>query len=145
MSPLLALLCLIVPGQQHPERMHDGDFKLAIKVTIDEKRVEFPDTQPMMVASHILVPMRGVFEELGAKLKWDPAMQTVTADRGEHNVVITIGRNVAEVDGAAVPLDQPAITVHGRTMVPLRFLGTSLGVDVDWHAADRTVALTTKG
>jgi hypothetical protein len=145
MTPFLALLCLAAPQQRLPEHIHSSDFKLAIKVTIDGDLVRFPDTQPMMVASHILVPMRGVFERMGAGLAWDQAMQTVTAERGKHHVVITMGKNMAEVDGAAVPLDQPAITVRGRTMVPLRFLGQSLGVVVDWLPADRTVALTARG
>lgn len=144
MTSLLACMCLL-PQQRLPEHISDRDFKLAIKVTIDDQRVDFPDTQPMMVASRILVPMRGVFEHVGAKLGWDQAMQTVTADRGDHHVALVMGKNTAEVDGAAVPLDQPAIVVKGRTMVPLRFLGQSLGMHVDWHAADRTVALSTGG
>jgi hypothetical protein len=139
---ILAALCLALPQQRLPEHISDRDFKLAVKVTLDGELIKFPDTQPMMVASRILVPMRGVFEKMGAMLKWDQAMQTVTADRGGHHVVLTMGRNTAEVDGAELPLDQPATTVHGRTMVPLRFLGKSLGVDVDWHPADRTVVLT---
>lgn len=125
--------------------MHDGDFKLAIKVVIDDKQVSFPDQQPMMVASHILVPLRGCIEQIGAEIKWDPALQLVTATRGNHHVEITIGRNMAEVDGAPTKLDQPAMTIGGRTMVPLRFLGQSLGAEVDWHPADRTVVLTTSG
>ena len=144
MTVFLAMLCLALPQQRLPEHINDRDFKLAIEVTLNGDIVEFPDTQPMMLASRILVPMRGVFEKMGATLKWDQAMQTATADRGKHHVVLTMGRNSAEVDGAELPLDQPATTVQGRTMVPLRFLGQSLGVEVDWHAADRTVALTTR-
>jgi hypothetical protein len=140
------LIAFAVAATQHrlPEHIHSSDFKLAIKVKVDDQLVSFPDTQPMMVASHILVPMRGIFEEMGADLRWDPAMQTVSAHRGKHHVVITLGRNEADVDGALLPLDQPAITIGGRTMVPLRFLGESLGVDVDWLPAERTVALITK-
>ena len=145
MTSFLALLCLSTPQQRLPSHIDDKDFKLAIKVTVDEEVIKFPDTQPMMVASSILVPMRGVFERMGASLTWDQAKQMVTADRGDHHVVLIMGKNTAEVDGSAVPMAQPAIVVQGRTMVPLRFLGQSLGLHVDWHAADRTVALSTGG
>jgi hypothetical protein len=145
MTTLLALLCLVAPQQRLPENIRDKDYKLAIKVTIDDDLIRFPDTQPMMVASTILVPMRGVFENMGASLTWDKPTQTVTAQRGEHHVKLVMGKNTAEVDGAAVPLNQPAIVVQGRTMVPLRFLGQSLGVKVDWLPADRTVAIKTGG
>ena len=128
-----------------PEHIHEANYKLAIKVTIDGDLVKFEDTQPMMVASRIMVPMRGVFEQMGATLDWDPASETVSATRGRHHVELVMGKNIAEVDGAAFPLDQPATTVGGRMMVPLRFLGRSLGVHVDWLGADRTVALTTRG
>jgi hypothetical protein len=145
MTPLLAFIVLASPQQRLPSHIDDKDFKLAIKVTIDDELVKFPDTQPMMVASKVLVPMRGVFEKMGATLTWDQQTKTVTADRGTHHVMLQMGKNTAEVDGAPIPLDQPAIAVKGRVMVPLRFLGTALGLGVDWHGADRTVALTTGG
>lgn len=142
--PLLALTFLLLGQQRMPAHIDDRDFKLAIKVTLDDAIVKFPDTQPMMVASSILVPMRGIFENMGAELGWDQSTQTVTGTRGEHQVVLMLGQNKAKVDGKTVALDQPAISVKGRTMVPLRFISQSLGVKVDWLAADRTVALTTK-
>ena len=61
--------------------------------------------------------MRGVFEKMGAELHWDPALHQVTAHRAAHEVVLIMGQNTAEVDGAQLPLDQPAMTVLGRTMV----------------------------
>lgn len=144
-TSFLVAVCLAPIQERLPDHLSDKDFKMAIKVTIDGELVHFEGTQPMMVASHILVPVRGVFEHVGAELKWDPALHTVTAHRGDHEVVLTMGKNMAQLDGAFVPLDQPAMTIQGRTMVPLRFLGRSLGVHVDWLAADRTVSLTTKG
>ncbi len=143
MVSLALATVLLAPQHRLPEHIRDKDFKLAIKVTIDGDPVKFPDTQPMMVASRILVPMRGVFERMGAQLRWDQAMRQVTAERNGKSVVLTMGKNQAEVDGAMIPLDQPATSVQGRVMVPLRFLSTSLGVKVDWLAADRTVALIT--
>ncbi len=143
-----SVICLLLAGVLHQERLpshiDDRNFKMAIKVTLDGELIKFPDTQPMMVANSILVPMRGVFENMGADLKWDQGTSTVTAMRGDHTVQLVLGKNRAQVDGKEVALDQPAISVKGRTMVPLRFLGQSLGVGVDWLKADRTVALTTK-
>ena len=137
-------LCLLIQKQRIPDKIYDSNFKLAIKVMLDGERIAFADTQPMMVASRILVPMRGVFEKLGAELHWDPSLKQVSAERGTHHILLPLGKNTAEVDGQPVALDQPAISVQGRTMVPLRFLGESLGVKVDWLPADRTVALESR-
>lgn len=38
------------------------------------------------------------------------------------------------VDGQEVKLDMPAVTIEGRTYLPLRALGEVLGVTVDWNA-----------
>ncbi len=142
---ILPLIFALVTQQQRiPDKINDKDFKLAIKVTLDGEKIDFPDTQPMMVASRILVPMRGVFEKMGADLHWDPSAKVVTADRAGHHLTLPLGKNRAEVDGKEVALDQPAMAVQGRAMVPLRFLGESLGVHVDWLPADRTVALTVR-
>ena len=38
------------------------------------------------------------------------------------------------VNGKEVKLDMPAVTIEGRTYLPLRTLGNILGVKVDWNA-----------
>ena len=41
------------------------------------------------------------------------------------------------VDGQKVELDMPAVTIEGRTYLPLRALGSILGVKVDWNDEKR--------
>jgi len=129
--------------QPVPAHVHDEDSKLAIKVTLDGQPVKFTGTVPVMFASRVLVPLRGVFEQMGATLTWDAASRTVTATDGERHVVLPLGKNQAEIDGKTVALDQPATSIEGRTMVPLRFLGQALGASVEWLDAERTVAIKT--
>jgi trimeric autotransporter adhesin len=143
----LAALLLAVVGNAPAQRRDPGvitpDRKLAIKVTVDGEPLEFKDAVPIMAASRILVPMRGVFERLGATLNWDKANNKVTANANGKSIELKIGQNTAVMDGKATPLDQPAVLYKGRTMVPLRFLSEALGAKVDWLTADRTVAIHT--
>ena len=118
-------------------RQHD------IKVLVNSNMVAFPDQAPMMVSNRVLVPLRGVFEELGATVNWDASKDLVTATRNGQTVELYIGKTTAMVGTRQLTLDQPATVVNGRAMVPLRFLAESLGATVDWRATDMTVTIKT--
>ena len=49
-----------------------------------------------------------------------------------------------DLDGTKVPFDQMPVIENGRTLVPVRFIADSFGVNTDWDAAARQVKLTTK-
>ncbi len=49
------------------------------------------------------------------------------------------------VDGQKVELDMPAVTIEGRTYLPLRALGSILGVKVDWNDEKRQAEIIKEG
>ncbi len=105
----------------------------------------FAGTGPRMVNGRVLVPLRGIFEQMGANVRWNEAMQKVSADRGSTTIELRIGDHYANVNGRSVELDQPATMIGGRTMVPLRFISESFGANVDWTESTQTVAIITNG
>ena len=102
-----------------------------IKVVINGKTVAF-DVPPQNINDRVLVPLRAIFEEVGAEVFWDSATETVTAIRGNTVVNLTIGDNRPTVNGNVVAIDQPGIIVDGRTLVPLRFVAEAHGVKVNF-------------
>lgn len=114
-----------------------------IRVTVDGAPVQFERVGPQVVQGRVLVPLRGVFEQMGAFVDWVPATRTVLAQRGDRDIVLRIGSRTALINQQPVTLDVPATIIAGTTMVPLRFIGEALGADVQWDAATRTVAVTT--
>ncbi len=56
-----------------------------VRVFVDNQPVAF-DVPPAITGGRVLVPLRGVFERLGAVVAWDDATQTVLAQRGQTNV-----------------------------------------------------------
>jgi hypothetical protein len=114
------------------------------RVELNGRRMSF-GAAPIQVSGRTMVPMRGIFEALGASVQWDESRQMVSARRGQTDVRLTIGRTRAEVDGRGVSLDVPAMVYHGSTMVPLRFVSEALGADVRWSDATRTVSIFTNG
>ena len=112
-----------------------------IRVMLDGRPLTF-DVPPQLMNGRTLVPLRAIFEALGATVDWSEATQTVTATKGTTTVVLTIGSTSPTVNGTAVTIDQPGVLVNGRTLVPLRFVGESLGVKVDWDPNTWVVTIT---
>ena len=116
----------------------------AIQVYVDQQPVNF-DVPPTVVQGRVLVPLRGIFERLGATVDYDAQSQHIVAIRGAQTVELTVGSRQAHVNGVPKLLDVPAFTISGRTMVPLRFISESLGADVQWLAANQTILIGSNG
>lgn len=96
------------------------------------------DASPLLMNNRILLPVRYVAEPLGAEPVWDPVDQKVTITLGSTVLELWVGKNIARVNGVEKMIDpnnpdvKPIIVPPGRTMLPLRFLGESLGCEVFW-------------
>ncbi len=97
---------------------------------------------PVIKKGSVMVPMRAIFESLGAQLKWDAATSTVHAFKGDDTVELTIDKKTAWINQQAVELNAAPIMENGHTMVPVRFIGESLGASVVWDAGAQTVRIT---
>lgn len=111
----------------------------AMNVVVDGKPLAF-DVAPVVENGRSLVPLRAIFEALGADIAFDGATQTITAYQPERRITVQlrVGENTATVNGETVTLELPAKAIEGRTMVPLRFISTAMGASVTWDAATET-------
>ena len=114
-----------------------------IGVSVDGRPVHFNGVQPRMVNNSVLVPLRGVFEELGADVRWNPRKQQVTANKDGKIIRLIIGERFADIDGRSVQLNTPAQLRNGTTLVPLRFLSEALGAQVRWNPNNEMVLIRT--
>ncbi len=111
-----------------------------IRVTINGAPLTM-DVAPTIQNGRTLVPMRSIFEALGAAVHWDEATRTIRAYRREDAIVLELGNRTAWVNGPSRQLDVAPVAIAGRTMVPLRFVAEALGADVAWVDATRTVTV----
>lgn len=109
-----------------------------IKVYLDGELLSF-DVPPRIEQGRTLVPLRAIFEAMGATVDWDQSSQIVTATRQEVIVQLPIGSKSPTVNGIVWPLDVPAKIVGDRTLAPLRFVGEAFGGKVEWNEAERTI------
>lgn len=109
-----------------------------IPVYLNEQRIYF-EVAPINQNGRVLVPMRKLFESLGAEVEWNGETRTVSVERGQTRVELPIGKETARINGKTVKIDVPAVIVDGRTMVPVRFISQALGAKVWWDAASQSV------
>jgi len=121
-----------------------------ISVTVDGRCVYFEGQQPAVIDGRTLVPIRGVFEELGFRVEWVSETRTVMLHRNEDERLYVWreayyalhGTGVAVI--AHVMLDVPAQVINGSTMMPARALIEAVGYSVSWDATTRTVVISTQ-
>ncbi len=112
-------------------------------VKVNGKAVDFKGTKPQTVTGRMMVPVRGVFEAIGAYVEYNPVHHRVAAKRANESIELRAGDNIAKRNGAEIELDVPPMTINGRMMVPLRFIAESLGADVNFTKSTNTVDIFT--
>ncbi len=112
-----------------------------IRVLLDGKQIEF-DVPPQIVSDRTMVPIRAIFEALGAEVTWNPSTRTATATIDDYTVECTIDRKWMTVRGDTVKMDVAPVIIGGRTLVPARFAAEAFGGVVGWDGNTRTVHIT---
>ena len=97
-----------------------------------------------MYIDRTLVPMRKIFEELGATVSWDENTQTASGTKNGKTVSLTVGSRTMNVGGTEITLDTPPIVLSDRTLVPARAVAEGMGCNVNWDGASNTVIITEK-
>jgi hypothetical protein len=133
--PLAVILALIIL----PFSAFASD-QSSINVKINGQNLYF-DVNPIIDNGRTLVPLRGIFESMGADVQWDAQTKTVLATKGNTKVKLQIGSDNAYVNDQVIPLDVPAKIVNGSTLVPVRFISESFGAAVSWDSKSSTVII----
>lgn len=125
-----------------------------IIVEFNGNAIEF-DVKPQITNGCTMVPIRKIFEEIGALVKWDAETQTVQARKSAKTITFKIGSSELNIDKGktdsdgnsiteTVNLETPAMIVSGRTLVPLRAISESFGLDVNWNEDEKKVSVNDK-
>jgi hypothetical protein len=107
-----------------------------VAVVVNGNRMQF-DQPPLEQAGRVFVPLRGVFEQLGASVVYQNGV--INATGNGRNISLQIGSTNATVNGHTQVLDSPPFVQGNRTLVPLRFVAQALGASVDWNNSTSTV------
>ncbi|OAB26551.1 hypothetical protein PMSD_25555 [Paenibacillus macquariensis subsp. defensor] len=99
--------------------------------------------------SQAFIPLRSVFEKLGATITFEEISKVVTikrSDVGTPPLTISINMKSGElaVNNKAVILQNTPFGVNGTSYLPLRFISETLGATVDWVQQTDRISITMK-
>jgi len=140
MRKFLAIICavaLFMTGISDVSAEKDD-----IKVTLNGNEIEF-DVPPQIINNRTMVPLRAVFEAMGAYVSWWEWENGgyISVELNGKSINCGIGENSLRVDATDIQIDSPPCIIDGRTLVPVRAISESLGADVNWNEATKTVEI----
>lgn len=118
-----------------------------ITISVNSKPLTM-DVPPEIVEGRTLVPMRAVFEALGADVTWIGEEQMIIATSGSTIIVLKIGASllnycdISSQENKNITLDVAPVIKDGRTLIPLRAVSEALGATVDWNGETRAITIT---
>lgn len=122
-----------------------ADEKQSIKVQVNGNILEMNDSVPTLKGGSVFIPMRAIFESLGAEVAYDEATSTVTATRGTEKIEYVIGGKEFIVDKNGktniVTTNTPSYVENGTTFVPVRVIAEVFGATVNWDNDTQTVVI----
>ena len=134
---ILALLSVSV----HAETME-------VKVKVNNVDVVSP-VPAQIVNDRTMLPMRSIFERIGAKVTWMESEKIIFATKGSFLITMQIDNNIMSVQQVEndeiikIVLETPPFIINGSTLVPVRAVAESLGCSVKWDPQTYTVDIST--
>lgn len=111
-----------------------------IRVELNGEKLDFSH-DPVLQDGRTLVPMRTIFEAMGATVDWNAESQTVSAGKDDTVISLTINQLSMEKNGQTVSLDVAPQLFYDMTFVPVRVIAESFGCQVKWDDAQKTVRI----
>lgn len=114
----------------------DGD----ISVYYNAAEISF-DVKPQIINGRTMVPIRAIFEKMGAAVEWDQATSTATCIKGDTIVKMTVNSDVMYINGEALKMDVSPVVIDGRTLAPARYVAEAFGATVEWSQKNNAVVI----
>lgn len=112
-------------------------------VAIDGKKLTNLTMPPIILNGYTLVPAREVFEGIGANVEWKKDLEQVYVRYDDTLVVIPIDSTKAYINGESTTMQTKAKIINNKTMIPLRFVTTALGFEIEWDKSTRIANIVT--
>lgn len=113
-----------------------------IRIVVDQAML-YPDSAPIIKNSRTMVPVRSIFEYLGAAVAWDASRQKITISTDRTEIILYLNRTDAYVNGVPTTIDAAPFLSQGRTLVPVRFITETMGYQLLWNGQYSVVYIAT--
>lgn len=114
----------------------------SVTVEYNGTKIEFPDAQPEVKDGVPVLPLRAVFETMGAGVYWEENDKMIMAQRNSNFIIMQIGSPNLFIGSEPVALDNAPYIMADRTMVGTDVIEKALNVKVEWDAEQNIVSIT---
>ncbi|QPQ32420.1 stalk domain-containing protein [Lysinibacillus sp. JNUCC 51] len=136
-------LATILPVQPSASAASNNGIHIKNNVSININGETLKVADPIVNKSdYLFLPMRALYEAVGASVDWKKETLTASAIRNGKLVDLTIGSNTALVDGQKMPMVVAPFMYKDRTYMPLRFVSENFGGNVNWNPTTQTVDIS---
>lgn len=112
-----------------------------IKVYLEGNKINF-DVQPQTINDRTMVPIRAIFEAMGANVTWDDATQTAISTKDNTTVKMTLNSTTEYINNIAYEMDVTPVIIDGRTLAPARYVAEAFGYYVNWDSMTQSVLIS---
>lgn len=114
-----------------------------ISVYLDGSKVEF-DVKPLIINERTMVPIRAIFEKMGATVEWNQSTSSAVCTKDDTVVKMTVNSTNMYVNNQKIEMDTTPIVIDGRTLAPARYVAEAFGSEVEWDQQNSAVIITSK-
>ncbi len=97
--------------------------------------------KPVIENGTTLVPFRNIFEKIGFEVEWDSNTRTIKGHNELTEIELKLDSKIAYVNGEQKTLPVAPKLVGSTTMIPLRFVTETAGLNVNWDSDDRYITI----
>ena len=112
-----------------------------IGVYLDAVKIEF-DVKPQIIDGRTMVPIRAIFEKMGAVVEWDASTSSAICTKDDAVVKMTVNSTDMYVNDRLIQMDTCPVVIDGRTLAPVRYVAEAFGANVQWDQNSNSVIIT---
>jgi N-acetylmuramoyl-L-alanine amidase len=120
-------------------------------LSVNGEEIKDLPLEPIIFNDRALVPVREVFEALGAKVVYKEDTRRIIISYSGKKVTIQIDSNVAQIDERTTKIPDGVTPMliakwgeSAKTMVPVRFVSDSVGLEVSFDAKEGRISVSEK-
>lgn len=99
------------------------------------------DAAPFITAGTTMVPLRGLFEEMGITVSWSAEDKKITVKNGGEAVVFQVENTRVYIGETRYSVAVAPRIYEGRAYIPLRFVSEHMGYNVSWDGDTKTIII----
>ena len=141
MKKLISLVSVVILAMSSMICVSAADE--GIKVYLEGSKVNF-DVQPQTINDRTMVPIRAIFEAMGANVTWDDVTQTAISTKDNTTVKMTLNSTTEYINDTAYAMDVAPVIINGRTLAPARYVAEAFGYYVNWDEMTQSVLISNK-